>query len=361
MDPSLSGVQLLIVQSPAHKFRQRVYQAVLLLVFLAHVGMPHDARGSVSRQDETDIRTFAGGIALMFDSIPAQRRDPSSDMAFAVVPGDALRGRLRVISRFEKPVEVEVKLLLNYRPASFALDPIVQPELSEEEAPTSLGASTAGFAQRAQFTAQPGVELRFRFRTEALEFGYYDLAMVVVTDPESLPSQMGYSTSFRPTLRHSLYVGDAQLPLVQFEPIDLFAVPNPGFDELCFFSSDPYSLDRWPGRSAKPGELVRFFLNIQPHPDTLVNSVSEVSTPIALVGFFDGQVIQLGDQDIVYGLVRPGYLSTLEITLEAPSDPGTYQFFVQQFPQPFLNPDEKKELSLYADSSQRIVIQVAPE
>ena len=313
------------------------------------------------------IETYSGGIHLMVDSLPSQRRSPESSLTFQVEPNMPLKGEIRLEQEYPDTKTIRLLLLLNYRQAPFALDRVDDPPDAGDPIPTLASPlPPATFQAAHDIIAPPDEALAFRFQTEPLATGYYDFALIVVLDSDKRQSELRYSTTFRPAVRRSIYVGDVTPPTMTFSPLDPSARANEGFEEMFIFVDEPYSLTRQPGRSAKPGEEMTFFLVVQPHASNLWRGTADDDrVPLALVAFFDDQLVPFNGSPVVYGSARPGYLSTVPVMVQAPARPGEYQFFIQQLPQPYLDVsiilDDIDGPSFFAESTQRIVITVEEE
>lgn len=295
------------------------------------------------------VDRYGGAINLRFDSIPPRQRTPSaanpalSDRVYQLSPGEALRGDLRLLQTYPDPKRVRLMLLLNYRQVPFQVDNQVATNAFEAD-------------------LRPGLEANFHLATQQLARGYYDFALIVVVDPHNtlLDGRTRFRTKETPVLRRSLYVGTASPPTVTYEPLTSTMITG-HISDLLMLTEQPQGLDLWPGRHVAPGERLNLFVRTSPLKGNVrAAAPAETAVPIALVAFMDDHVVPIGTAAVVYAAVRPGEIGTLPITVTAPLNPGVHQYFVHQFPNPYVDATltGSGDHSFYSQSTQRIVLTV---
>lgn len=290
---------------------------------------------------------YRGGINTHFDSVAGQHRyAPSQDKmssVYNVTPGEALQGELGLWSTFPDTKHVTLILLLNYQQAQF--------RLNDQPVADSIDLDLISDQQQ-----------KYQFSTQPLVKGYYDFAIVIMVDPynTAMDTRTRIRTTFTPVIRGSVFVGDVKPPTMQFEPFQNTEKVGERFSDLCFITEQSNGLNQWPGQQVAPGEKLSLFVRTVPLKGNVRPDAAAQTVPVALVAFMDNHVVPIGDQPAVYGLTQHGEISTLPITITAPNQVGKHQFFVHQFPNPFVETitTSQGEQSFYSLSTQRIVLDV---
>lgn len=323
--------------------------------------------------------TYGGTISTQFVSLPEQRAYPPPPPearadpfyaspyfdVFRVAPGEALRGTLLLSSTFPDAKPLRLLLLVDYRQVAFALGP---DPAAEHHAVTLL----------------PGEEVALDLATPPLDPGTHDLALVAQVDPANLDRDAltrSHST-FSPVDRQTVIVGDApppSPPAAAAIPFDAGAESGDRFSDVLLLTADRGRLAYWSGGPVDPGETVTLYLRAQPLLSTLravgqagpaavaTPEVGEAlaqgqAVPVALVGLMDGRVVPIDatGATVRYGALPIARISTIEITITAPTEPGSHQFSVHQFPNPHVEvaPAWAGDQSFYSLATQRVVLDV---
>lgn len=314
---------------------------------------------------------YGGSFNVLFEDRSQQERwqvatpAPNSfDPTFAMMrvrPGEPLVTRVGLSQTYPDAKNVRLMLLVDFRQVPFSFAP-----LSSDRSDTLLTPpATPPGGEPSQMSAtvflEPGIAVFFRLTVAPLPAGYHDLALVISLDPEKTQSELRYSTALAPVARAGLYVGDATPPSFDTDPLDPNPVEDASFGGLCLLTPDPDSVQNWPGRTVKAGEDIDLYLRLQPFSGSRRPSAPD-SEPIvvALVGFLEDTTIDLNGEPVIYGTVRLDTLSTITITFHAPDQPGQYQFFVHQFPNPYAEQilADPGDRSFDGRACQRIVLDV---
>lgn len=294
------------------------------------------ATPTVSSRNES----YSGGLRTLFVSEPGQLRGMENKAPyFQVNPGDSLRGQVGLVNEFPDTKQVLFFLMLNYAQSDFAVE-------------------GGEFASSYRATLKPGAELSLQVRTRTLLEGYYDIAWVFVIDPDNLQvdTRSRARTEWTPLNRSHAFVGSASPPVLNLKPFDnLILNPSSGYSHLFSLEASAESFDLWSEVIVKPGAWLNFFVRFGVPSSQVLNGQDQV--PIALIGFLDYRQVKLNDQDVIYGLAKNGYITTIPLRLQAPRTPGTYQFFVHRFPNPY-TPVGLSTVPFNSLSTQRIVIYV---
>ncbi|MCC6315499.1 MAG: hypothetical protein IT337_15985, partial [Thermomicrobiales bacterium] len=152
-----------------------------------------------------------GGEFLHLSPVPEQRRHPERKDAFQIEPGAPARARFGFISQYSDATPFRILLLLNYRQVNFAAR-LANPSLASGAFPVAspIALLAAGEMRLAlEFTAPPGEEIDFDLWTEPLAEGFYDLALIVVPDPDQTQRDLPYFTVRQHVIRASVRVGEA--------------------------------------------------------------------------------------------------------------------------------------------------------
>lgn len=315
--------------------------------------------------------TYVGGVSILFEDRYQQERrqdatpkagtfDPYSQI-MRMDPGSPLVTRVGLIWSYPDAKNVRLMLLANYRQIAFSLEPLTPvaddhplPSSQTPPLPRDLHGSATVFLE-------PAVEVNYILTAASLPAGYYDLALVVVLDPDKTQGELRYSTAFTPIARAGLFVGDSSPSMPALAPLDSNPRENSRLGDLCLLTPNPTSSQNWPGQTVKPGDEVNLFLRLQPFIGAKrPGSPASEPIPVALVGFLEDEAVEINGKPVIFGTVRTGELSTIPLSFTAPREPGTYQFFVHRFPNVFTDPvvDNPGDRSFSERACQRIVLEV---
>lgn len=342
--------------------RSRLSRGLLLVFTLLLSFGP--ANSSTGASQDVDEGTFRGGLAFSLSTVPSQQKVPGRHDVFQIAPGEQLQAELGFRSHYAEAKAFRVILLLNYEQAKigFRLTPAPLDEQNSSASPVA-SPIVEPLHHIMEFVAPPEEELWFQIWTAPLAAGYYDLALVFVPDPELTQSELRYSTTFRPSARASVFVGEAALPpTIEYPLLDPEAQSiDSVYGDSLLFGPDPYSGQMYGSQQVSPATDVTLGLNFVPTAENLPdNQLPESPLPTAFVAFIDDRVVPINGQPVLYGSARPGTISWMPITVQAPEEPGTYQVFVQQFPNPYIDPAWAEETGreFIAESSQRFRLEV---
>jgi hypothetical protein len=164
---------------------------VLLLGSLAGV--------AASQPSDAAVSSCGGGMSLLLDPVPSQRRYADRQDVFHVEPGTSLQADLGFIQSFPEAKQFRIFFLLNYQQASVGFRPIAAPTEDGQDLIASPVAIPADGETHhvMEFIAPPEEELYFQIWTEPLAPGYYDLALIVVPDPYQNQRELPYWTVAR--------------------------------------------------------------------------------------------------------------------------------------------------------------------
>lgn len=316
----------------------------------------------MSQPEDIEVTSTSGGMSMMLACVADHCRYDDSREVFQLQPGDPLHAELGFVQWFSEAKPFRVFLLLNYRQALFTARPVAGHEesgLAPVATPiTALEAN--GPNNVLEFTAPPERELYFDLRTESLAPGYYDLALIAVPDPDANQRELSYWTTAQFAIRRSIYVGDAATPPTFAYPlVDPTPAPDSGFSELLWFGREPHNTRLKGEQRVAPGEEVTLLLNYQPYAGNLADAAPpDTPLPVAFVAFIDDRVVPLNDQPVLYASALPNRLSSFPVTVRVPDAPGIHQIFIQQFPNPYVDPKVAEETGreLFGISSQRFIL-----
>lgn len=339
---------------------QRIAISVATLLLLSPLG------SLVAAQAATPVKSsYSGGASMLLDCEPTdQCLRPDRQDVFSVEPGKALRAKFGFVQSHPKPIEFRVFLLLNYQQTPFAVQQIAS---HEESGLAPLGSAIAMPEPDAMqpvwdFTVPPEQEFYFELTTEPLAAGYYDLALLVVPDPNKTQHELRYWTVYRYATRASIYVGDAatpptvDIPLIDPEPDD-----GGGTGGYLWFRPDATNTRPHEDRAVNAGEDVTLGLKYRPYGENVLDGQPLTDpVPAAFIAIIDDRVVPINGQPAIYASALPGRTSNLSITVTAPDDPGIHQIYVQQFPYPYVTVAviDESGLSDYGESSPRLVLNV---
>lgn len=309
----------------------------------------------------------ARGTSMNLSSTPEQTREADFNV-FEVAPGEPLLLRLIFVSQHERPTEFRILMLLNYRQAvlgwaeapALVADPHAEP-IPPLESWTPVPADRHAL----EFSARLEEPQWLHLWTEPLSPGYYDLAIIVVPDFRLTATEAGYFTTYRPFLRGAVYVGPAVPPAPDYPILDPDARPldSTGADSL-LFTRQPYSQQMNSAATIIPGALLSLNADWAPTDLNLPdNQLPTSPLPTAFVCFIEDQQVPFSGELVKYGAGVPNTLNSLPISVAAPAVAGRYQLFLQQFPNPYVDPAYAYETGreFYAESSQRYTLEVEPE
>jgi len=318
---------------------------------------------AAAQPSEPDVTSYGGGMSLLLDPIPSQRRYADRQDVFRLEPGASLQADLGFIQWYPEAKPFRIFFLLNYRQANVGVRPIAAPTEDDQDSTASPVAAPAYGEMHhvLEFTAPPEEELYFRIWTEPLAPGYYDLALIVVPDPNQTQRELPYWTVARLPTRASVYVGDAATPpMIDFPLIDPAARKESDFSELLWFGQEPYKAGLKAEQVVNAGEAVTLTVNYQPYEGSLADDLPPDSPlPTAMVAIIDDRVVPFNGEPVLYGSAVPHRLSWLPVTIQVPADPGVHQVFIQQFPNPYVDAKVAEETGreFFGESSQRFILE----
>lgn len=305
--------------------------------------------------------TYSGGMSLMLAPADGQWRDPDRPDLFQLASGTPLRATVGFLQSYPETKPFRIFVLLNYQQASIGVQEIPNPDDAQAgvATPTMHDGPLQPFIE---FEIPPNVDRYFRIWTAPLEEGYYDLALIVVPDPDQTQRELPYFTTARLTTRASVYVGDeAETPTLDYPLLDPTPAADSGFGELLWFGQEPHRAGLRSAQSVTAGETVTLTVNYQPYAGSLADDTPPgAALPVALVAILDNQVVPINDQPVLYGSALPGHLSYVPVTIQVPREPGVHQLFIQQFPNPYVDAKLAEETGseFFGDSSQRFILDV---
>lgn len=307
------------------------------------------------------VEMYTGGMSIMLASVPNQQRYAERQDVFRVEPGASLEAEFGFVQTYPEAKQFRVLLLLNYEQEPIGFRSIADPLVVDQGVTaTPFGPEDGELHQVMEFRAAPEEERYFRIWTKPLAPGYYDLAMIVVPDPEQNQRELPYWTTARLSTRASVYVGDAAAPpVLDFPLFDPNSQAGSDFSELLWFGQEPYSPGLSASQTVDAGQDVTLTLNYQPYAGNLADDLpSDSPLPAALVAIMDDHVVPINGHPALYGSAVPGRLSWIPITVQVPSEPGVHQLFVQQFPNPYIDVKQAEETGreFFAESSQRFIL-----
>jgi len=309
-----------------------------------------------------DVETYGGGVSVMLDPIPSQRRYEDRQDIFQLDPETPLQAVLGFQSYYSEPTPFRIFFLLNYAQASIGSRSIAAPDESEQQPLASLP-QIRDLHQVMELIAPPEEELYFQIWTEPLATRYYDLSLIVVPDPDKNQRQLPYWTVRQFATRATVYVGDvATPPEIDYPLIDPTPGDDSGSSELLWFGREPHRAGLKAEREVAAGEEVTLTVNYQPYTDALADDLPEgTPLPVAFVAIIDDRVVPLNGQPVLYGAAVTGRLSWLPATVQVPNEPGPHQLFIQQFPNPYVDAREAEETGreFFGTSSQRFILDAA--
>lgn len=309
-----------------------------------------------------DVETFGGGVSLMLDPIPSQRRHKDRQDIFQLDPGTPLQAVLGFQSYYSEPTPFRIFFLLNYAQASIGSRGIPAPHENDQQLLASLP-RIRDLHHVLELTAPPEEELYFQIWTEPLAAGYYDFSLIVVPDPDKNQRQLPYWTVRQFATRATVYVGEAASPLmIDFPLIDPTPVDESGSGEMLWFGREPHRAGLKAEQEVAAGEEVTLTVNYQPYADALADDLpAGTPLPVAFVAIIDDRVVSLNGQPVLYGAAVTGRLSWLPVTVQVPDEPGPHQLFIQQFPNPYVDAREAEETGreFFGTSSQRFILDAA--
>lgn len=348
-----------VVRQRIRQNRRRIRLGLALLSSLLLVWLPNMA---AAQPGTPEVTVSVGGTSTMLACAPEQCRYPHRFDVFQVRPGDPLRAEFSFIQWYPDPKPFRIFLLLNYRQADFAARQVFS---RAEERRVALASPIAlpqpgVLAHVLEFTVAPEAQVDFDLSTEPLAPGYYDLALVIVPEPDQNQRELPYWTVRQMISRASVYVGDAATPPTFAYPlVDPTPAPDSGFSELLWFGREPHNTRLKGEQRVAPGEEVTLLLNYQPYAGNLADAAPpDTPVPVAFVAFIDDWVVPLNDQPVLYASALPNRLSSFPVTVRVPDAPGIHQIFIQQFPNPYVDPKVAEETGreLFGISSQRFIL-----
>lgn len=351
------------VQPSSSVFKRRsIVGAGPLLALILVLGLG-SAFASPGASQDVEEGTFRGGLGFSFSSIPSQQKVPDVYDVFQLEPGDQLQAELGFRSHYAEPKAFRIFLLLNYQQAEIGFQPMPVPSAEPGSRTGPIASPVPGRLHHVlELVAPPEKELWFHIWTAPLAAGYYDLALVFVPDPDLTQRELRYFTTARPSARASVYAGDAALPpVIDFPPLDPEARPDGNVVDMLLFGPDPYSGQMYGSQRVSPGSDVTLGLNFAANAENLPdNQLPDSPLPTAFVAFINDRVVPINNQPVLYGSARPGTVSWMPVTVQAPDEPGTHQLFIQQFPNPYIDPiwAEETGREFIAESSQRFRLEV---
>ncbi len=332
---------------------------MLILCYLL-VGV---APAAVQRHSDAAFaqETYGGGMSLMLAPTNEQWRDSERPDLFQVAPGLPLLATVGFLQSYPDTKTFRIFVLLNYQQADVGVQEIPEPDdiQAAVATPATLDEPLQPFIELA---IPPNEERYFRIWTAPLAEGYYDLALIVVPDPDQTQRELPYFTTAGLTTRASVYVGDnAVAPTLDYPLLDPAPAADSGFSELLWFGQEPHKAGLQASQSVAAGETVTLTVNYQPYAESLADDApAGAALPVALVAILDDQVVPINGQPVLYGSALPGRLSYVPITVQAPGESGEHQLFIQQFPNPYVDARVAEETGrdFFGDSSQRFILDV---
>lgn len=254
---------------------------------------------------------------------------------------------LGFVQSFPESTFFRVFLLLNYQQT----DVSARQDLTHSEgglAPLASPIAVARAGERQpvlEFVAPPEREVYFDIRTGPLAAGYYDLAIVVVPDPEQHQRELPYLTSRQSSTRASVYVGpDAEPPAIDYPLIDADPGEDSGFGDLLWFGIAPHKAGIKSEHVVHAGQDVTLVTNCQPFAANLADDLpGNTLVPVAFVAIMDDRDVPLNGEPYGLGAALPNRLRFFPARVAVPEIPGRYQVFFAQFPNPFVDMNEAEE------------------
>lgn len=317
----------------------------------------------IPTSDSTVEPSSSASFDAFFQVDPEQYGSVAGGNVFRVEPESPLQFHLSVVHGFpDQEKRFRLFMLLDYEPLSFTIDTV-------NGAEALLVGTPAASAQRRttiDLVLPRDKEQTFAFETAEVGAGYHDLALVFVPDPDQGQGDLAYWTTFRPAIRASVYAGRGAVPpSLRFQPLDPAPVANAGYSELALFDTLTDSEESWQGGKVERGGSLNGILRLIPYTESSFNASptdDDRVVPVALVAFMGDRVVPLNGEPYLLATLEEGHENVVPIEVRAPDKQGSYQYFIQQFPHPFLDVDAASDSGrwLFAIQPQRLTIEVEP-
>ncbi len=208
------------------------------------------------------------------------------------------------------------------------------------------------------FTLPSQTDHTFQIRLSGLADGLHDLIFLVFERPDEHTTDPDFRAESRDLFdfyRVNLYVGEsASLPSITYTP---FNEP----DELAPQGIYLYTISRevlldpwqtpWHSESLNPGQEVSYYATL--------NNPEPFPTRFVLVAFLSFQQVPFAPDHLVfYGQVESEKRASVETTLIAPTEPGSYEFVVLMVDNPYIDLVGQSDLSSDINSSERVLLTV---